>query len=66
MKNINFKRYSVKTLKQLAKMKEADRRSMFQSLADAALFLASEESSYITGGNVLVDGGLTAAYVTPE
>jgi NAD(P)-dependent dehydrogenase (short-subunit alcohol dehydrogenase family) len=34
-------------------------------LANAALFLASEESSYITASTFLVDGGLSAAYVTP-
>ena len=35
-------------------------------MAQAALFLASEESSYLTGSSFSVDGGITAAYVTPE
>jgi NAD(P)-dependent dehydrogenase (short-subunit alcohol dehydrogenase family) len=37
-----------------------------REIADAALFLASDESSFITGSDFLVDGGITAAYVTPE
>lgn len=37
-----------------------------KEIAYAALFLATEESSYITGSDFLVDGGLCAAYVTPE
>ena len=37
-----------------------------EEIARAALFLACDESSYITGSEFMVDGGLTAAYVTPE
>jgi NAD(P)-dependent dehydrogenase (short-subunit alcohol dehydrogenase family) len=35
-------------------------------IARAVLYLASPESSYVTGTTFLVDGGITAAYVTPE
>ena len=35
-------------------------------MAKAALFLASDESSFMTGSEFLVDGGITSAYVTPE
>ena len=37
-----------------------------EEMANAALFLASDESSFIIGTSFLVDGGISGAYITPE
>ena len=37
-----------------------------EEIARAAIFLASDESSYITASTFMVDGGLSGAYLTPE
>jgi NAD(P)-dependent dehydrogenase (short-subunit alcohol dehydrogenase family) len=37
-----------------------------EEIARAAIFLASDESSYVTASTFMVDGGLSGAYLTPE
>jgi NAD(P)-dependent dehydrogenase (short-subunit alcohol dehydrogenase family) len=34
-------------------------------IAGAALFLASDDSSFVNASTFLVDGGISGAYVTP-
>jgi NAD(P)-dependent dehydrogenase (short-subunit alcohol dehydrogenase family) len=37
-----------------------------EEIVQGAIFLASDESSFMTGQSLLIDGGITAAYTTPE
>ena len=41
------------------------RFGLAKEMAQAALYLASDESSFVTGTEFMVDGGITSAYVTP-
>ena len=42
------------------------RFGMAEEIASAALFLATDESSFVTASSLMVDGGISGAYITPE
>jgi NAD(P)-dependent dehydrogenase (short-subunit alcohol dehydrogenase family) len=44
----------------------AGRLAQPRAIVTATLFVAGDESSDVSGATCLVDGGVTAAYVTPE
>ena len=48
-----------------ALLEEPPDRGEPEEMANAVLFLASDESSFITASTFLVDGGISGAYVTP-
>jgi 3alpha(or 20beta)-hydroxysteroid dehydrogenase len=41
------------------------RRGQMRDVADAALFFASDESAFVTGADLLVDGGMSAGMIVP-
>ena len=62
---------SQNTLSQLARARRLvhvpmGRLAEAHEIARAALFLASDDASYVNGTTFLVDGAITSAYVTPE
>jgi NAD(P)-dependent dehydrogenase (short-subunit alcohol dehydrogenase family) len=49
-----------------SRARPAGRFAAVEEIANAALFLASDESSYVNATTFLVDGGISQAYTTPQ
>jgi len=56
----NLNKNNEKFIRQAVKMCALNRKGSANEIAKTILFLASNESSYITGADIIVDGGLTA------
>jgi NAD(P)-dependent dehydrogenase (short-subunit alcohol dehydrogenase family) len=63
--NVLVNNAAVFVLRSIAKHFPIGRRGRMRDVADAALFLASDESGFVTGTDLVVDGGISAGMIIP-